>query len=222
MPKKKHIKEYALRCALSKISKHEISLLPPLPSPHSPIYYIRSQIYSRLSEVPIFKKSGKNSYIRDPEKRVRFKTIKYEGPLLSVLTDILMNHYKSIQIDPEIINAKRFTAVVEALGELVSWKKELISSGYFNEKNFKKSIEKFALGIIKYREKHIHEGFSANQRTQLVKDLDECFFKFVPKLRTKKNARFHCIAYILKSLNLEEGSEEQIFGRIKVDFYRKI
>jgi len=218
MPKRKKLEGWWLRLNVSKIAQDEI-LRRFLPSPFSPLTDVSNLVIRRLSKIPIFKKEGNDFYIRDPEKTVRFQTarIELEGALFSELAFTIISHYKNIQLDSEIFSPKRIEAFLEALGELCSWKKELISSGAFNEKSFKRTINRFGFGMVKCT-----AGFSPDQRNKLVKDLEACFNKFVPKLRTKKNAKFHCIAYILKGLDLEEGTEEEIFGRIKVNYYRKI
>lgn len=53
----------------------------------------------------------------------------------------------------------------------------------------------------------------------MVRDLYTCFRSSFPKLQ--KNGVFYCIAHILQTFGIEEGTIEQIYGRIKVDFYRR-
>ena len=80
-------------------------------------------------------------------------------------------------------------------------------------------MKKLASAMVKYWEDFC-EGLTPDQRNELVKNLNECFFELVPRLRS--DARFHCIAYILKGFKLEEGTENHIFDRIKKDYRRKI
>jgi len=250
MRNKKQVKEYALRHAVTKASQddflREIVPLLGLPDgPGSEIANLRNLFKNRLLKIPIFmrgnKKGDRNVYLRAPEhsQTVELRERKVQVPkeflhdpehpetiilrdadlLLDCLASILIFHFKSIQIDPEIINPERIKAFLYTLSDLSSWKKELIASGIVDEKTFKKTVDRIADWIKTYVGKYVDEGFSSKQRTLLVRDLHTCFRSSVPKLR--KNGVFYCIAHILQTFRIEEGTIEQIYGRIKVDFYRK-
>ena len=252
MPKKKQIKEYELRKAVTKFSQNVVPRpdtdLPP-PLPDQPISEVKNLFISRLLKIPIFKE-GKNAlYLRAPEcsstielkdkvvqvpkwwllddpKHPKTVVFRDRDLLLDRLAWILIFHFKNIQIDSEIINSERFMAFAKALGEFISWKKELISSDIFNEKSFKKTVDRITRWIETYLKDYLNKGFSPNERTQLVIDLYASFRKSLPKKggrrRFPDKAAFYWIAHILKEFGIEEGTIMKIFNRIKRDYHRKI
>ena len=251
MPTKKHIKGYALRHAVTKISQDDFlpGIVPLLNLPNGPgsaIPNLSDLFKNCLLKLPIFtrgkKKGDRNVYLRAPEysQTVELGERKVQVPkellhdpehpetmilrdadiLLDGLASILISHFKSIQIDSKVINRERMQAFSHAMAIILSWKEELAASKIVDEKTFKTAVNRIADWIIRYVRNYVDEGFTPNQRTELVRDLYTCFRKAVPKLR--KNGVFYCIANILKGFGIEGGTIQQIYGRIKRDYYRKV
>ncbi len=208
MPPTNQCKEYPLRFAVRDIPKFGI---PPRK--------IMDLFFDRSLGIPIFKKGKDCNYLRAPEYN---KTIKLSEEdhfrLLWRISSILIDSYKDIQIDSPDIIRERIRALSYGLSELLSCREDLIAARIVDQKTFKKTCDRIANWIRNYVF-YINKGLSADQRTQVVKNLYNCFKESVPKLRDK--GVFYCIAHILKGFGIEEGNIEQIYGRIRVDFYRK-
>jgi len=202
MPQKKKFEAYEYRNISSFV----------VPTPE-----IISLFQSHLLELPIFKKGQKNDIILHtpeyPPKTLGEKA----GPLLEWLSSTLGSFFRDIRIDPESFS-ETMTKMTMALNEFSSCKNELITSGIISEKTFKKIfdvIDKLRKGYLE----HIASPIPSAKRTKLVKELFDGFKESIPRFQS--NAVFYCIAHILKGFEIEKGNIEQIFGRIKVDFYRK-
>lgn len=203
MPRKKRYEGYGF----GDISKS------PIPPPET------IELFKNiLLRIPIFKRGHKNLlYLKAPEYGQTVRLENDAGKLLWRLSLTLIFFYQDIGIDYK--SAVRTLKTIEsALIGLLSCKENLIALTVVDEKTFKKACDGVANLIKRYLE-HISKPFSFDQRTELVKKLYACFRECVPKFR--RNGVFYCIANILKIFEIEKGNIEQIFGRIKVDYYRK-
>ena len=169
-----------------------------------------------LLGLPIFEKRKNHIRLRSPEypQTINFKEGE-EGVIFDLSLTLFM-FFQRNRIDPE--SNKKISSLLSALNALLSCKRCLIDSQVVDEKTFMKTCDRFAKWVREYISR-LYNPISPQQRTTLVKSLYDSFEKTIPRL--KSTARFFGIAHILKGFGIEEGSIKNIYGRIKVDFYRK-